>query len=109
MISDQQLDELEENRQKDSDWVLQKLTLIPKLQKYGQVKIAGAKALGLMLAKDIDISVIVDQVKTEDWQELVKELMVTPYVRNLSAIDYYNYDEQNRYNPASGQKYSLYI
>jgi hypothetical protein len=109
MISDQELDKLEISRQKDSDWILQKLNLISTLEKYGQVRIAGAKALGLMYAKDIDISVIARRVRIEDWQELVKELMVTPYVRNVSAIDYYNYDEQNRYDPDNGQKYSLFI
>ncbi|MFC1751422.1 hypothetical protein ACFL2V_21830 [Pseudomonadota bacterium] len=109
MITDQQLDELEKSRQKDSDWYLSKIDLISKLQEYGQVKTAGAKALGLMLAKDIDVSVIVDKIKTEKWQELVCELMVTPHVRNISAIDYYNYNEQNRYDPEDGQKYSLYI
>lgn len=109
MITDQQLDELEKSRQKDSDWVLDRIGLIPKLQKYGEVKIAGAKALGLMFAKDIDISVVVKQVRIEDWQRLVGELIVTPHVRNISAIDYYNYDDQNRYDPDNGQKYSLYI
>lgn len=109
MISDSQLNQLEKQRQKESDWVLQKLNLIPILQKYGQVKIAGAKALGLMIAKDIDISVIVKKVKYADWLELVSKLMLTPYMRNISAIDYYNYDEQNNYDPKNGQKYSLYI
>jgi len=78
MIADQQLDELEKSRQKDSDWYLSKIDLISKLEKYSQVKIAGAKAIRLMLDKDIDISVIVDKVKTDDWQELVDELIVTP-------------------------------
>jgi len=109
MITDQQLDKLEERRQKDSDWYLSQIDLLSKLQKYGQVKIVGAKALGLMIAKDIDISVIVDTVKTKVWQGLVNELMITPSVRNISAIDYYNYDEENRYDPHNGQKYSLYI
>jgi hypothetical protein len=108
MITDQQLDELEKKRQKDSDWILNRIDLIPKLQKYGQVKIAGAKALGLMFAKDIDISVVVKQVSIEDWQKLVGELIITPHIRNISAIDYYNYDDQNRYDPIKGQKYSLY-
>lgn len=109
MITDQQLYELEKSRQKDSDWYLSQIDLLSKLQKYGQVKIVGAKALGLMIAKDIDISVIVDTVKTKDWQKLVTELMLVPHVRNISAIDYYNYDEENRYDPQNGQKYSLYI
>lgn len=109
MITDQQLDELEKSRQIDSDWYLSQTNLISKLGKYGEVKIAGAKALNLMLAKDIDISVLVKRVKVEDWQKLVCDLIATPHVRNVSAIDYYNYDDQNLYDPEKGQKYSLYI
>lgn len=109
MLSDEELNQLENERQKDSDWVLQKLNLPQLLQKFGQVRIVGAKALRLMVAKDIDISVVVDRVSTDAWQQLVRELMMTPHIRNISAIDYYNYDEQNRYDPANGQKYSLYV
>ncbi len=109
MISDLQLHDTELSRQKDSDWVLSKLSLIPILQRHGTVTVVGAKALGLMVAKDIDISVVVPKVEVGDWQRLVMELMDTPHVRNISAIDYYRYDENNRYDPTHGQRYSLYI
>jgi hypothetical protein len=109
MIRDQELDQLEKQRQTDSDWVIARLNLQSILNSYGEVKVVGAKALGLMVAKDIDISVLVDTVRVKDWQKLVGKLMETPYVRNISAIDYYNYDEQNRYDPTNGQRYSLYV
>lgn len=109
MINEQELDILEKQRQKNSDWVITRLNLLSILSSYGEVKVVGAKALGLMVAKDIDISVLVDTVSVKDWQKLVGKLMETPYVRNISAIDYYNYDEHNHYSPTDGQKYSLYV
>ncbi|SRR6266404_920137 len=109
MITDKELIALEKKRQNESDWVLKKIDLIAKLKKYGEVNVVGAKALGLMVAKDIDISVLVDKVKMDDWTKLVGELLVTPYVRRVNAIDYYNYDSNNKYDPKNGQKYSLYI
>ncbi len=109
MITDQELDILEKNRQKDSDWLLERIDLVSKLQKYGEVRVAGAKALGLMIAKDIDIAVLVDEVKMQSWKDLVNELMITPYVRKVTAIDYYNYNTKNEYDSENGAKYSLYI
>jgi hypothetical protein len=109
MINDIELDQLEKQRQRDSDWVIDRLTLYPILRNYGKVKVVGAKALGLMVAKDIDISVVVDTLTVESWKKMVNELMSTPYTRNISAIDYYNYDAHNNYDPSKGQKYSLYV
>jgi len=100
---------LEKCRQEESDWILNNIKLLEKLKKYGEVRVTGAKELGLMVAKDIDISVVVDKISYKDWQELVKELMITPNIRKITAIDYYNYDEQNKYDPDNGMKYSLYI
>jgi len=109
MISDTELIKLQQDRQAESDYVLEQIQLIPLLQKYGQVNIVGAKAMGLMINKDIDIAVILDELKYDTWQKVVSELMVTPNVRKVTAIDYYNYTAENIYDPEHGQKYSLYI
>ncbi len=109
MISDNELLFLEKNRQDDSDYVLQRIDLLDKLKKYGEVHVVGAKALGLMIAKDIDIFVVVEKIDYGSWKSLVGELMETPHVRKVTAIDYYNYDDKNNFNPEHGQKYSLYV
>jgi len=109
VISDDELLKLEKDRQEESDFVLQKIGLLNILIKYGEVNVVGAKALGLMIAKDIDISVVVEKIDYGRWKMLVGELMTTPGVRKVTAIDYYNYDDQNRYDPGNGQKYSLYV
>lgn len=109
MISDQELLKLEQDRQDESDFVLHNINLQTTLLKYGDVYIVGAKAMGLMVAKDIDISVVVDKINYDAWKMLVGELMTTPKVRKVTAIDYYNYDEANNYTPEKGQKFSLYI
>lgn len=100
---------MQQARQAESDYVLEQIQLIPLLQKYGQVNIVGAKAMDLMISKDIDIAVVLDEVKYNTWQRVVSELMVTPNVRKVTSIDYYNYTTENKYDPEHGQKYSLYI
>lgn len=95
--------------QQDADWVLEQINLFQLLSKYGEVKIVGAKDLGLMVARDIDISVIVPEIDRKVWQELVSQLMVTKHIRKVTAVDEYNYDEKNIYSLNNGKKYSLYI
>ncbi|PIP52807.1 hypothetical protein COX08_04405 [Candidatus Beckwithbacteria bacterium CG23_combo_of_CG06-09_8_20_14_all_34_8] len=107
--SEQQLIEFQQKLQKDSDWILEQIDLLSLLSKYGEVKIVGAKALGLMVAKDIDISVVVPKIDLVIWQEIVSQLMVTKHVRKVTAVDEYNYDENNVYDLEKGKKYSLYI
>ncbi len=103
------LNSYEKSLQQESDEILKKINLVPLLQKYGNVNIVGGKALGLMIAKDIDISVVVEKVSISDWQEIVRQLMVIPHVRKVTAIDFYNYNSQHIYDPENGEKYSLYI
>jgi hypothetical protein len=105
----QELLQLEHDRQQASDWVLERLQLLPTLQRYGTPYLVGAKALGLMVARDIDLSLVVTESLAERWQQLVAELMLTPHVRKVTAIDYYNYDHHQHYTPAQGQHYSYYI
>ena len=109
MIDDASLDRVEKSLQEESDQILNKIKLIPLLQKYGTVQMVGGKALGLMIAKDIDISVVVNKVSIQDWQDIVTQLMVTPRVRKVIAIDFYNYTIQHFYDPTNGEKFSLYI
>lgn len=103
------LNSYENSLQQESEEILKKINLVPLLQKYGNVNIVGGKALGLMIAKDIDISVVVEKVSISDWQEIVRQLMITPHVRKVTAIDFYNYNSQHIYDPENGEKYSLYI
>ncbi len=107
--SDKELLQLQQSLQDDADWVLQKINLLQTLSQYGDVNVVGAKALGLLIARDIDISVVVPTVQLENWAELVKNLMITPHIRRVTAIDYYHYDKHHRYNPDEGEKYSLYV
>jgi len=107
--SNKDLINYQKQMQSDSDWVLDRINIIDLLSKYGEVKIVGAKALGLMIARDIDVSVVVSRIDVQIWQEIVTKLMVTKYVRKVTAVDEYNYDEKNVYNPKKGMKYSLYI
>jgi len=107
--SNEELIKYQEQMQSDSDWILNRLDLVTLLQEYGGVKIVGAKTLNLMVARDIDISVIVPKIDFKIWQEIVSKLMVTKHVRKVTAVDEYDYDEENIYDPKKGKKYSLYI
>ncbi len=95
--------------QDNADWVLEQINLIQLLSKYGEVKIVGAKALGLMVARDIDISILVPEINIKIWQQIVNQLMITKNVRKVTAVDEYYYDDKNIYNLYNGKKYSLYI
>ncbi len=100
---------LEARRQSQSDEIISKLALENILSQFGNVHLVGAKGLGLMLAKDIDFSITVDTVAKDKWVELIKQLTLTPGIRHLTAIDYYNYTKDHQFNPEQGEHYSYYV
>lgn len=57
--------------QKEAHKILEQLKLIEKLSKYGKPEIIGSLALGLMVWRDIDIEVEINDSKKENLGELV--------------------------------------
>ena len=55
--------------------LIQKFDLLSTLRHYGEVKFTGSFELDLMLKKDIDISLVNDDLTVEEFTELGKELI----------------------------------
>lgn len=60
---------------KEAEELLAKYNIIEILDKYGTVKFTGSYELGLMYKKDIDISLINDNLSVSDFTTLGKELI----------------------------------
>lgn len=79
---------------KEAEELLGKYNLIETISKYGEVNFTGSYALDLMYKKDIDISLINDNLAVEEFTQLGKELidkLNTPsvYFRNtrIKAVE----------------------
>ena len=60
---------------KEADELLNKYQVVEALSKYGQVKFTGSYELDLMYKRDIDISLINDNLTVENFTRLGKELI----------------------------------
>jgi hypothetical protein len=93
--------EQQKNLQKEAQSILEDLDLMNLLKKYGEPVIVGSMALGLMTWRDIDIEIIVDELKKEDLAEICMGL-----VKNFSRrLDFSVIDDRLRKNKPN----SLYI
>jgi hypothetical protein len=59
----------------EADELLRKYKVVEIIEKFGQVKFTGSYALNLMYKKDIDISLINDNLSVQDFTRLGKELI----------------------------------
>lgn len=60
--------------QEEAYQILNKISLLDLLSKYGKTEVIGSVALGLMTWRDIDIEVVTNNSDKEDLAELIKEL-----------------------------------
>lgn len=86
----------------EADFLLHKYNLVKILQQYGNVRFTGSYELDLMLKKDIDISLVNDNLSVEKFTELGKELidkLETPsvYYRNTRITPVENRPENSLY------------
>ena len=75
----------------EADELLRKYSIVEIIENFGQVKFTGSYELNLMYKKDIDISLINDNLSVQDFTHLGKELidsLNTPsaYYRNTRII-----------------------
>ncbi len=83
--------------QKQADDVLNDLGLVSELSKYGEVKIVGSVALGLMTWPDIDINLISQKgINDSDYFEMIKFIFSQKYIKQLILIDNRSSFEKNR-------------
>lgn len=88
----------QEELQKESHQVLEKLNLVEILSKYGKPTLVGSVTLGLMTWKDIDIEVITDNPNKEDIANIASTLINLPNYRiDLTVIN--NEDKHNPHTP----------
>ncbi len=77
--------------------VLTNLNLIGELSKYGEVKIVGSVALGLMTWPDIDIDLISNkEINEKDFFEIIKYTFSQKNIKQLILIDNRSSFEKNR-------------
>lgn len=77
--------------------VLDDLNLTKILSKYGEIKIVGSVALGLMTWPDIDIDLkSKDEINNEDYFEIIKQIFSQKNIKKLILIDNRSSFEKNR-------------
>ena len=83
--------------QKQATDVLSNLDLVNILSKYGEVKLVGSVALGLMTWPDIDIDLKSDsEINDKDYFEIMKHIFGQKNVKQLMLIDNRSSFEKNR-------------
>jgi hypothetical protein len=83
--------------QEQTKTVLNNLNLINELSKYGEVKIVGSVALGLMTWPDIDIDLkSSEEINKKDYLEIVKYIFEQDNIKQLILIDNRSSFEKNR-------------
>jgi hypothetical protein len=83
--------------QKQATGVLSSLDLVNTLLKYGEVKMVGSVALGLMTWPDIDIDLESNsEINDKDYFEIVKYIFSQKNIKQLKLIDNRNSFEKNR-------------
>lgn len=73
--------------QKEATEILSKLSLMDFLSKFGDAKVIGSMALGLMTWRDIDIDLAVDELKKSDYFQTVQYLFSNTEVKRLILSD----------------------
>ena len=88
-----QADDLQQQAQE----VLETIDLLNYLSKFGQPKIVGSVALGLMTWRDIDIDCeVLGKIKEEDFWESAKYFLAIENVRLITLVDNRQSIEKNR-------------
>jgi len=83
--------------QRQANEVLDSLNLIKVLSKYGEAKIVGSLALGLMTWPDIDIDLKSKvEINDQDYFEIVKYVFGQENIKKLTLIDNRESFEKNR-------------
>src|SRR4030042_1086649 len=83
-------------QQQASD-VLNRLDLIRVLSKYGEVKMVGSVALGLMTWSDIDIDLeSSSEINDKDYFEIVRYIFGQKFIKQIMLIDNRSSFEKNR-------------
>lgn len=86
------MNNLEENQlrlQQEAKEVLSELNILSILSSYGEPKIVGSLATGLMTWNDIDIE-LTNGINEDKYWKIVKQLFHTPKYKRLNIIDFRN-------------------
>jgi len=96
MINNKLIDQADELQQQAQE-VLETIDLLNFLSKFGQPKIVGSVALGLMTWRDIDIDCeVLGKIKEEDFWESAKYFLAIEKVRLITLVDDRQSIEKNR-------------
>lgn len=86
-MDDEQLLARQWELQAESDAVLASLDLLPALAAIGRPVRTGSSALGLMVWRDLDLTVVCDRLDAKAVAELGRRLALHPYVREITFRD----------------------
>lgn len=79
--------EKQDTLQKEATEILSRLSLLDFLSKFGNAKVIGSMALGLMTWRDIDIDLAVDELKESDYFQTVQYLFGNSEVKRIILSD----------------------
>ncbi len=90
------LEKEQEKLQKEGKELLNEIKLLEFLSKFGEVEIGGSFDSGVMTWRDIDLGVIADELRDENYWEIVKFLYyLKDYYHSLYIQDFRKSDNPN--------------
>ena len=97
------MDELRAEAQRlhdQADKMLDRTGLLNMLAKYGEIlPVSGSYAYGLMVYPDIDLGILLNKVTKDSFSELVKETVLSKWVRKVSTADAVNFESVHTGRP----------
>lgn len=87
----------QEKLQKEAKKVIEKLNLIKILSQYGKVNIVGSLEFGLMVWRDIDLDLVLENDILEiNYWKIVKQLFLNKKIQSMTLSDNRNVEDKNR-------------
>jgi len=97
MIKQNELLNNQEKLQKEAKEIIEKLNLIKILSQYGKINIVGSLKYGLMVWRDIDIDLVLENkiLETNYWK-IVKKIFLDKKIQSITLSDNQNIEDKNR-------------
>ncbi|MFA6007232.1 MAG: hypothetical protein WC784_01125 [Candidatus Shapirobacteria bacterium] len=97
MIKQSELLSNQEKLQREAKEVIEKLNLVKILSQYGKVNVVGSLKYGLMVWRDIDIDLVLENEILEiNYWEIVEKLFSNKKIQSMILSDNRNVEDKNR-------------
>lgn len=77
--------------QREADALLGQLQLLPRLARHGRVGVVGAKAMGVLVARDIDLHLQPPALSPASWLAVVADLAEVPGIQAMRLHNLWDY------------------